>query len=273
LHLVTLFLITSGLVAATPSLASRLRRRHHGPALALIFRNCSPLFRLPRHTETRPHPARTSFNNITAPRIPPQTFQEAAALLSLSAGRAQRSQLGIGSLPGAFCRDRIIVACRTATRSVLPVARTSLVAVCRSSESCSSFVRASPLHDGRPNFARLHVRWTWPGTIHLWAFDLLAVNGRDLRLQPLVKRQASLQALLERFGCPAVRPSETFVDGLAMLSAAEEHDLEGVVSKRRDAPYRSVSAGSGARLRRLPGVRARLALVLSLHLPPPCSRE
>ena len=39
--------------------------------------------------------------------------------------------------------------------------------------------------DGRPNFARLHVRWTRPGTIHLWAFDLLAFNGRDLRLQPL----------------------------------------------------------------------------------------
>ena len=31
---------------------------------------------------------------------------------------------------------------------------------------------------GRPNFARLHVRWTRPGTIHLWAFDLLAYNGR-----------------------------------------------------------------------------------------------
>jgi bifunctional non-homologous end joining protein LigD len=43
--------------------------------------------------------------------------------------------------------------------------------------------------DGRPNFARLHERWTRPGTIHLWAFDLLAVNGRDLRLQPLLKRQ------------------------------------------------------------------------------------
>ena len=27
---------------------------------------------------------------------------------------------------------------------------------------------------GRPNFARRHVRWTRPGTIHLWAFDLLA---------------------------------------------------------------------------------------------------
>ena len=48
--------------------------------------------------------------------------------------------------------------------------------------------------DGRPNFARLHVHWTRPGTIHLWAFDLLAFNGRDLRPQPLAKRQARLHA-------------------------------------------------------------------------------
>ena len=54
--------------------------------------------------------------------------------------------------------------------------------------------------DGRPNFTRLHVRWARPRAIQLWAFDLLALNSRDLRLQPLVKRQARLQALLERFG-------------------------------------------------------------------------
>jgi bifunctional non-homologous end joining protein LigD len=35
--------------------------------------------------------------------------------------------------------------------------------------------------DGRPNFARLHVRWTRSGTIHLWAFDLLGLNGQDWR--------------------------------------------------------------------------------------------
>ena len=93
--------------------------------------------------------------------------------------------------------------------------------------------------DGRPNFARLHVRWTRPGTIRLWAFDLLAFNGRDFRLQPLVKRQARLQALLERFGCPAVSLSEPFEDGLPLLRVAEERGLEGIVSKRRDAPYRS----------------------------------
>jgi hypothetical protein len=49
--------------------------------------------------------------------------------------------------------------------------------------------------DGRPNFARLHVRWTRSGTIRLWAFDLLAFNGHNLRLQPLVKRQARLRPI------------------------------------------------------------------------------
>ena len=93
--------------------------------------------------------------------------------------------------------------------------------------------------DGRPNFARLHVRWTRPGTIQLWGFDLLALNGQDWRPQPLVRRQARLQALLERFGCPVVSLSEPFEDGLALLRVAEERGLEGIVSKRRDTPYRS----------------------------------
>jgi bifunctional non-homologous end joining protein LigD len=84
-----------------------------------------------------------------------------------------------------------------------------------------------------------NVRWARPSTIHLWAFDLLAINGRDLRLQPLVKRQARLLAMLELFACPAVSLSEPFEDGLALLRVAEERGLEGVVSKRRDAPYRS----------------------------------
>jgi bifunctional non-homologous end joining protein LigD len=93
--------------------------------------------------------------------------------------------------------------------------------------------------DGRPNFARLHVRWTRPGAIHLWAFDLLALNGQDLCSHALVKRQVRLQVLLERFGCSAVSLSVAFADGVALLRAAEEHRLEGVVSKRRDARYRS----------------------------------
>ena len=66
-----------------------------------------------------------------------------------------------------------------------------------------------------------------------------AANSRDLRPQPLGKHQACLQVLLERFGCPAISLSEPFEDGLALLRVAEQRGLEGIVSKRRDAPYRS----------------------------------
>jgi hypothetical protein len=60
-----------------------------------------------------------------------------------------------------------------------------------------------------------------------------------LRPQPLVKRQECLQVLLERFRCPAISLSEPFEDGMALLRVAEKRGLEGVVSKRRDAPDRS----------------------------------
>jgi bifunctional non-homologous end joining protein LigD len=51
--------------------------------------------------------------------------------------------------------------------------------------------------------------------------------------------QGRLQALVSRFDSPVVLHSEAFDDGEALLRVAEKHGLEGVVSKRRDAPYRS----------------------------------
>jgi ATP-dependent DNA ligase len=48
-----------------------------------------------------------------------------------------------------------------------------------------------------------------------------------------------LQALLSRFGCRALLASESFDDGQALLQVAEKHALEGVMSKRPYAPYRS----------------------------------
>src|SRR5262245_17116187 len=52
-----------------------------------------------------------------------------------------------------------------------------------------------------------------------------------------IEEVASIEA--QRFGCPAVSLSEPFENGLALLRVAEERGLEGIVSKRRDAPYRS----------------------------------
>src|SRR5262245_57988036 len=80
-------------------------------------------------------------------------------------------------------------------------------------------------------------------------------TARTGRPQPLVKRQARLQVLMEHFGCPAVSLSEPFEDGLALLRVAEERGLEGVVSKRRDAPYRSGEFRIGGRSRRSRGAK------------------
>ena len=92
---------------------------------------------------------------------------------------------------------------------------------------------------GVPNFVRLHLRSGSADGLHLWCFDLLALNGRGWRHQPLELRQGRLQALLARFDSPAVKASEAFADGVALLRAAEKHELEGVVSKRRGTADKS----------------------------------
>jgi bifunctional non-homologous end joining protein LigD len=72
-----------------------------------------------------------------------------------------------------------------------------------------------------------------------YAFDLIYLNGRDLRRQPLIKRKAALQKLLA--GAPeAVLYAEHLeVEGRAVFEHACRMGLEGIVSKRIDAPYRS----------------------------------
>ena len=70
-------------------------------------------------------------------------------------------------------------------------------------------------------------------------FDLLYLNERDLRSQPLLERKAQLAKLLKK-AAPAIRYSEHLtVDGSEMFEKACEMKLEGIVSKRADSPYRS----------------------------------
>ncbi len=71
-----------------------------------------------------------------------------------------------------------------------------------------------------------------------YAFDLLYLDGYDLRLAPLVARKSALEAIIIAPG--AVRYSEHFEeDGSRLLSHVCRLGLEGVVSKIRNAPYRS----------------------------------
>jgi bifunctional non-homologous end joining protein LigD len=90
---------------------------------------------------------------------------------------------------------------------------------------------------GQPDFLALLPGRHVPTCVY--CFDLLDLNGRDLREQPLVQRRARLQALLARAKCNVTRFSEAFPDPNALLAECVRLGLEGIVAKRKDAPYRS----------------------------------
>jgi bifunctional non-homologous end joining protein LigD len=76
-----------------------------------------------------------------------------------------------------------------------------------------------------------------------YAFDLLHLNGEDLRRRPLTERKAALARMLAAAPAPVrptLRVSEHVVGGgPAFFRKACELGVEGIVSKRADAPYRS----------------------------------
>ncbi|MFL6207166.1 MAG: non-homologous end-joining DNA ligase [Acidimicrobiales bacterium] len=100
--------------------------------------------------------------------------------------------------------------------------------------------------DGRPSFGllqqRMHV--TAPAEVAARAaevpvsyvvFDLLHLDGHDLCDLPLSDRRRLLDQVLEPG--PRWRVSPLHDDGEALLHAAEERGLEGVVAKRLDSRY------------------------------------
>jgi ATP-dependent DNA ligase len=90
---------------------------------------------------------------------------------------------------------------------------------------------------GISDFARLHSR-AHDGAAFLYAFDLLAVDGDDIRRERLDERRVKLSRLLAR--PDGIRVSEHLAgDGARVFEHACGLGLEGIVSKRRDAPYRS----------------------------------
>jgi bifunctional non-homologous end joining protein LigD len=93
--------------------------------------------------------------------------------------------------------------------------------------------------NGVPDFAALQAALSEQSTDDLifYAFDLLFDGTTDLRAQPLSQRKERLLALL-RGHSSLVRFVEHFeTGGDALLLSACKLSLEGIVSKRLDAPY------------------------------------
>ncbi|HSH75811.1 MAG TPA: DNA ligase D, partial [Longimicrobiales bacterium] len=117
------------------------------------------------------------------------------------------------------------------------------------------------VHDleGRPSFSRLQRRGRilrkadalrasveLPATYY--AFDLLALEGFDLRPLPLIERKSMLRDLLPTVG-PIRYVDHIQVRGEAMYRQVEAMRLEGIVGKKADAPYRGGRSRSWIKVR------------------------
>ena len=102
--------------------------------------------------------------------------------------------------------------------------------------------------EGRPSFQRLQRRAQQRRTTDVqraalelpatyYAFDLLGFEGFDLRPLPLVERKRLLQSVLPRAG-PVRFLDHIEERGEAFYAEVSRLSLEGLVAKRKDAPYR-----------------------------------
>ncbi|PZW40069.1 ATP-dependent DNA ligase LigD phosphoesterase module /ATP-dependent DNA ligase LigD polymerase module [Humitalea rosea] len=96
--------------------------------------------------------------------------------------------------------------------------------------------------DGQPSFPALQATLSGERKAPLayYAFDLLHDGRRDLRGETLLTRKQALRALLLPESGPILRYLDHFTaPGEAVLASACRLEMEGIVSKRGDAPYAS----------------------------------
>jgi bifunctional non-homologous end joining protein LigD len=102
-------------------------------------------------------------------------------------------------------------------------------------------------HRQLPSFAALQAALSEEKSddLILYAFDLLFLGTRDLRALPLTDRKSSLQALLREhdLGDQIRYVEHVESSGNAVLQSACKMALEGIVSKKLDAPYTSGRSG------------------------------
>jgi bifunctional non-homologous end joining protein LigD len=90
--------------------------------------------------------------------------------------------------------------------------------------------------DGRSRFRPLLAR---RGPVRFYAFDLLWLDGEDLRERPLLERKAILRDLVPVSAARLLYVEHVAEDGARFLRAASALDLEGVVGKYADGVYQS----------------------------------
>ena len=92
---------------------------------------------------------------------------------------------------------------------------------------------------GAPDFSTLQRAMSEGGAVQAVVFDLLRLDGRDLRDRPLRERRERLRDLIGEGAGPIRFGDSIAADGAQVLERACDLGAEGVVSKRIDGRYRS----------------------------------
>ncbi|MEJ1240043.1 non-homologous end-joining DNA ligase [Chryseolinea sp. T2] len=91
--------------------------------------------------------------------------------------------------------------------------------------------------------------------VHCYVFDCLYLDGRTLINEPLLKRKEFVRDAIK--ADTPYRVSDHVDDGVSLYTAAKEHDLEGIMAKKRDGRY-------------LPGRRSDLWIKVKLRQTAEC---
>jgi bifunctional non-homologous end joining protein LigD len=92
--------------------------------------------------------------------------------------------------------------------------------------------------DGVALFDRIRYR-RHDASVFMWAFDIIELNGDDLRCEPLEWRKATLAKLLARAGYGVQLNEHLEAEGPVVFDHACRMGLEGIVSKRKASCYQS----------------------------------
>ena len=106
-----------------------------------------------------------------------------------------------------------------------------------------------PHESGKSNYAALQatVR-SMPDALVFMAFDLLHLDGRDIRHEAVEERRRLLQNLIRPGG--RIQFSETLTGTpKAIYAAAEKSGLEGIICKGKGTPYHSGSTALWCRIK------------------------
>ncbi len=138
-------------------------------------------------------------------------------------------------------------------------------------ERCSDFVVDGELvafdRRGITSFQRLQRRGREPVAVFLYLFDVLRLDGQDMRALPLRRRKAELRAGLRFQGHVRFTPHRN-EHGEEIFREACRKGLEGVIAKRADSPYRSARSSDWRKLK----CHAEQELVIGGYTAPQGSR-